>query len=337
MMLADLGADVIRIVRPDDDAATGTFTMRGRSIARADLKVAAQLSAVQSLIELADVLIEGYRPGVTERLGLGPQECLRRNPRLIYARMTGWGQDGPRASTAGHDINYLSLTGALHAIGPASSPVPPLNLVGDYGGGSMFLITGILAALYEREHSGTGQVLDVAMVDGVSALLQPVREMRARGLWNDERANNMLDGAAPYYRTYACSDGEFVAVGAIEPQFYEKLLAGLELPMLSSFDQNDRAQWPVIAERIAEIFRSRPRRDWLAKFAGTDACVTPVLTFAEAATDSHLVARATLTAGPDGAEAAPAPRFSRTASTGSSHAQAHVVSVSAAVDSWAAR
>ncbi|MCW2540904.1 MAG: hypothetical protein JWN95_2629 [Frankiales bacterium] len=338
MMLADLGADVVRIVRPDDEVPGGTFTMRGRRIVRADLKAAEQQSAVRSLLDRADVLIEGFRPGVTERLGVGPQESLLRNPRLIYARMTGWGQYGPRAQLAGHDINYLSLTGALHAIGPASGPVPPLNLVGDYGGGSMLLMTGILAALYERERSGLGQVLDVAMVDGVSTLLQPVLELRARGRWNDQRANNVLDGAAPYYRTYPCSDGEFVAVGAIEPQFYAQLLAGLELSAISILDQNDRAQWPDIADAIAAVFRSRTRADWLARFAGTDACVTPVLTFAEAAGDPHLAARATLVAGPDGAEAAPAPRFSRTSTStstpSSSAAPAEVVSVLDVVEAW---
>ncbi|GAB3141390.1 alpha-methylacyl-CoA racemase [Amycolatopsis stemonae] len=310
MVLADLGADVTRVERSgstDRDAL-----LRGRRFVAADLKTAEGLERVQRLVEQADVLIEGYRPGVAERLGLGPDDCLARNPRLVYGRMTGWGQDGPLAQRAGHDLNYLGITGALHAIGRAGErPVPPLNLVGDFGGGSMLLLTGILAALWERERSGQGQVVDAAMVDGVSVLLQMMWAMRGRGEWSDERGTNLLDGGAPFYDTYECADGRYVAVGAIEPQFYAQLLAGLgleaDLP-----DRLDRTGWPALRARFAEAFHSAPRDHWAKVFDGTDACVTPVLTFEEAREHPHLVARGTLTVVDGVPQAAPAPRFSRT-------------------------
>ncbi|MFT4287944.1 CaiB/BaiF CoA transferase family protein [Nocardioides sp.] len=317
MILADLGAEVIRIDRPT--AATGGglhHTLRGRTIVRADLKSPEQREQVLGLIESADVLIEGYRPGVAERLGLGPDLCRARNPRLVYARMTGWGQQGPLAHTAGHDINYIALTGALHAVGTAEQPLPPLNFVGDYGGGSMFLVTGILAALLERAGSGRGQVVDAAMVDGTAALTQPILELRAAGAWSDVRSGNILDGAAPYYRTYRCRGGGHVAVGAIEPQFYAELLKLLDLPadLPDLPDRDDPAQWPALAEVLAAAFARRTREEWAAVFDGTDACVTPVLTFEEAPAHPQLAARGSLRRGAEGVEAAAAPRFSRTAS-----------------------
>lgn len=312
MILADLGADVIRVQRPST-APDHDHLLRNRRAISADLKSPDGREAVLTLIERADVLIEGFRPGVTERLGLGPDDCLARNPRLVYGRMTGWGQHGPLAERAGHDINYIALTGLLHAIGPADQPpAPPLNLVGDFGGGSMFLTAGVLAALWERSISGAGQVVDAAMVDGASVLGQMMWAFRASGVWTDQRASNMLDGAAPFYTTYTCADGRYVAVGAIEAQFYAQLLTGLGLADEELPGQHDRAGWPVLRARFAGAFASRPRDAWTEVFGGTDACVSPVLTFAEASSHPHLAARETIIQ-VDGAEqAAPAPRFSRT-------------------------
>lgn len=317
MILADLGADVVRVERPGGtlDLTNGSpdHMLRGRRSVAADLKSAEGRALVLRLVAKADVLLEGYRPGVTERLGLGPTDCHAINPRLIYGRMTGWGQQGPKANRAGHDINYISLTGALHAIGRAGErPVPPLNLVGDFGGGSMFLLTGVLAALWERERSGQGQVVDAAMVDGASVLLQMMWSMRAQGGWTSERGTNMLDGGAPFYDTYACSDDRYVAVGAIEPQFFAALLAGLGLDPADLPGQFDRAGWPTLRARLTTAFLSQPRDHWAKLFADTDACVTPVLTFEEAARQPHLAARGTLTDIDGITQAAPAPRFSRT-------------------------
>ncbi|MCL9793346.1 CaiB/BaiF CoA transferase family protein [Frankia sp. AgKG'84/4] len=312
MVLADLGADVVRVRRPGPVGGPD-HTLRGRRLVSADLKEPAGRDAVLELVEHADVLIEGFRPGVAERLGLGPDDALARNPRLVYGRMTGWGQDGPLAQRAGHDINYLSLTGLLHAIGPADAPpVPPLNLVGDFGGGSMLLVIGVLAALWERSASGRGQVIDAAMVDGASLLGQMVWAYRGMGVWSDERESNILDGAAPYYATYTCADGRHVAVGAIEAPFYAQLLAGLGLAGEDLPGQHDRAGWPVLRARIAGAIAARPRDAWTEVFAGTDACVTPVLTFTEALTDPHLAARATFVTVDGVDQPAPAPRFSRT-------------------------
>jgi alpha-methylacyl-CoA racemase len=259
------------------------------------------------------VLLEGYRPGVMERLGLGPDECIARNPRLVYARMTGWGQHGPLAPRAGHDINYISLTGALHAIGRAGErPVPPLNLVGDFGGGSMFLVVGVLAALWEAQRSGQGQVIDAAMVDGTSVLAQMIWSLLGQGAWTDERGANLLDGQAPFYDTYTCADGGHVAVGALEPQFYAALLDGLGLDPAELPAQDDRDRWPELRSRFADVFAGRSRDEWAERFAATDACVTPVLSFTEAASHQHLAARSTIVA-PEGVQqASPAPRFSRT-------------------------
>ena len=316
MMLADLGAQVVRVVGPAPPVGgydVGTHLQRGRTTVRANLKDPAHLAGVRGLAAAADVFLEGYRPGTAERLGLGPQECLALNPRLVYARMTGWGQEGPLARTAGHDINYIALTGALHAMGPAEQPVPPMNLVGDFGGGSMLVLTGILAALWERERSGLGQVVDAAMVDGVSLLSQIILELRSVNMWNDTRAANLLDGGAPFYRSYACAGGGHVAVGAIEPQFYALLLAGLGLSPAELPDRDDPGAWPALEEVLAAAFMARTRDEWAEVFDGTDACVTPVLTFAEAAENTHLAARGTLSGTGQHVVAAPAPRFSRTA------------------------
>lgn len=317
MLLADLGADVVRVERPSGGlpviAGTDDQLLRGRRSVAADLKDPAGRRLVLALAERADVLIEGLRPGVTERLGVGPADCQARNPRLIYARMTGWGQDGPLAGRAGHDIDYVALSGVLHAVGNAGGrPVPPLNLVGDFGGGSMFLVTGVLAALYERERSGTGQVVDAAMIDGVSVLGQMFWSMRASGLWSDQRGTNLLDSGAPFYDTYACADGRFVAVGALEPQFYAALLAGLGLAAAQLPAQLDRSGWPVLRRRFTEVFASRTRDEWTAVFEGTDACVAPVLTFDEVGCHPHIAARGTLIELGGVTQAAPAPRFSRT-------------------------
>jgi len=259
------------------------------------------------------VLIEGFRPGVTERLGLGPQDCAKVNERLIYARMTGWGQTGPRSQQAGHDINYISLNGVLHAIGRAGErPVPPLNLAGDFGGGSMFLVVGILSALWERERSGKGQIIDAAMVDGSSALSTMIWAFRAMGMWSDERGVNMLDTGAPYYDTYTCADGRYVAVGAIEPQFFAELLARLGLDAAELPDQNDVSRWPELRANLTEVFASQDRDHWAKVFADSDACCTPVLTFGEVETEPHNTERDTFYRENDFLFPAPAPRFSRT-------------------------
>jgi alpha-methylacyl-CoA racemase len=259
------------------------------------------------------VLLEGLRPGVAERLGVGPEDCFARNPRLVYGRMTGWGQDGPLADRAGHDINYISLIGALHAFGvEGSRPVPPINMVGDFGGGSMFLLVGVLSALWERERSGQGQVIDAAMIDGASVLMQMIWAMRGVGAWSDERASNLLDPGAPFYDTYECADGRYVAVGALEPQFYAALLGGLGLAEADLPAQHDREGWPTLRERFTETFATKSRNEWAEIFAGADACVTPVLSFAEAPAHPQPAARGTLREMSGVMQAAPAPRFSRT-------------------------
>ena len=316
MILGDLGADVVRVERPGKTggAPSGDYLLRNRRSIGANLKDPADIEKVLSLIAKADVLIEGFRPGVTERLGLGPEDCAKVNDRLIYARMTGWGQDGPRALQAGHDINYISLNGTLHAIGRAGErPVPPLNLAGDFGGGSMFLLVGVLAALWERQTSGKGQVVDAAMVDGSSVLMAMMWAFRGTGMWSDERGTNMLDTGAPYYDTYTCSDGRYVAVGAIEPQFYAEMLRGLGLTDADLPGQNDVANWPKLRQIFTETFASRTRDEWAKVFDGTDACVSPVLTFAEAPDDPHMAARANLVEIDGVRQAQVAPRFSRTA------------------------
>lgn len=315
MILGDLGADVVRIERPPKSgAAAGTDPMlRSRRIVTADLKSDEGRQRVLTLVAKADVLIEGFRPGVAERLGLGPEDCAKVNDRLVYARMTGWGQAGPRSLQAGHDINYISLNGVLHAIGRVNErPVPPLNLVGDFGGGSMFLLVGILAALWERQASGKGQVVDAAMIDGSSVLVQMMWAMRATGMWTDERGTNTLDGGAPYYDTYECADGRYVAVGAIEPQFYAAMLAGLGLDAATLPAQNDRSRWPELRAGLTEVFASRDRDHWAKVFADSDACVTPVLSFGEVQNESHVTERHTFYQTGGGLQPSPAPRFTRT-------------------------
>ncbi len=316
MLMADMGADVVRLERRgagrhvDDD--TTDWLLRGRKSIALDLRNPDDLSLALELVDQADVLVEGNRPGVTERLGIGPDVCLERNPRLVYARMTGWGQSGPRALQAGHDINYLSLTGALNAIGPASEvPPPPLNIIADVAGGSLMLVNGVLAALVERATTGLGQVVDVAMVDGVNAAMQMIWALRGQGYWSDARERNILDGANPCYRSYRCADDRFVAVGAIEPQFYALLLAGLGLNENDVPDRNNPRNWPALTEQLAGLFAQRTRDEWAEHFAESDACVTPVLTFAEAANDEHMVARGNLITLGGVVQGAPAPRFSR--------------------------
>jgi alpha-methylacyl-CoA racemase len=316
MILGDLGADVVRIDRPSQGASgvARDATCRNRRVVNTDLKSDEGRELVLKLIAKADVLVEGFRPGVTERLGLGPEDCAKVNERLVYARMTGWGQTGPRSQTAGHDINYISLNGVLHAVGRANErPVPPLNLVGDFGGGSMFLLVGILSALWERQTSGKGQVVDAAMVDGSSVLAQMMWHMRTSGLWSDVRGTNMLDGGAPYYDTYECADGRYVAVGAIEPQFYAAMLAGLGLEAADLPPQNDTARWPELRALLTKAFGAHDRDHWAKVFADSDACVTPVLAFNEVLTEPHITERDTFYEFNGGLQPLPAPRFSRTA------------------------
>ncbi len=311
MLLADLGAEVLRVHRPGH-AGSGA-QLRGRTLIAADLKNADDLDRVRELIDRADVLIEGFRPGVTERMGLGPDECLQRNPGLIYTRVTGWGQTGPRAQQAGHDINYIGLTGLLHAMGtPSLPPPPPLNLVGDYGGGSMFAALGILAALVERQASGRGQVVDAAIVNGAALLGHVMWSMSGDGRWSDERGTNIFDGSAPFYCTYECADGGYVAVGALEPEFFAEMLRRLEIDPESLGPQRDKAGWPAMRQLLSDTFRQRSRDHWSQVFAGSDACVTPVLTIAEAADDAQLQARNVFVEVDGVRQPAPAPLFSRT-------------------------
>lgn len=303
-LLTSLGAEVVRVQRPSTHSQRDPSPFAGRTAA-ADLSDPSVVDEVLGLIEHTDVLIEGYRPGVLERRGLGPDVVLARNPGLIYARMTGWGQHGPRAERAGHDLNYIGLTGALDLIGTAEQPVPPVNLVGDYGGGSMLVVIGILAALHERATSGRGQVIDAAIVDGTAAMLTPFVTGLATGGWRPERESNVIDGGAPYYRTYRCADERFVAVGAIEEPFYRTMIEVLGLTDLP--DRHDRANWPALRETFAEVFAREDRDTWAARFDATDACVTPVLSPTEARDDPHLRARGLFADG----RTRGAPRFSR--------------------------
>lgn len=312
-LLADLGADVTIVDRVSGDADPTDLNRRNKRSIALNLKSEGGARACRELIMGADVLIEGFRPGVMERLGLGPDEFAA-NPKLVYARMTGWGQSGPWATLAGHDINYISLSGALNAIGSrASVPVPPLNLLGDYGGGSMFLIFGILAALVERQGSGRGQVVDAAMVDGVAALLPVFHMFHARGEWSEQREANLLDGGAHFYRCYETSDGKAMAVGPIEPQFYAEFCERLGVPTDPPEVQNDRTRWPDRSEKFAAVFRQKTCAEWTEIFTGSDACVTPVLTITESEDHPHLKARGTLFRGAGGVlQPASAPRFDRT-------------------------
>jgi len=320
MLLSDMGADVIRI---DRKAAVGagdafervkdaSFNDRGRRSLALDLKRPESIATLLELVAGSDALIEGFRPGVMERLGLGPDVCLARNPKLVFGRVTGWGQHGPLAKTAGHDINYIALTGALHAIGKADAPAPPLNLLGDFGGGAMALAFGLVCALWEAKSSGRGQVVDAAMTDGVSLLMSMIYGFKAGGRWKDERDANLLDGGAPFYGTYRCADGKFVAVGALEPQFFDALLKGLELDPELSGTRWDVKTWPDLRARLEAAFATRPRDAWAEVFAQTDACVTPILSMEEAPKHPHNRARETFVSGGAGPQPAPAPRFSRT-------------------------
>jgi alpha-methylacyl-CoA racemase len=317
MILSDLGADVVRIERAENCGEDATPPadplVRGRRSVGLNLKDPEGVALLLRLVEQSDVLVEGFRPGVAERLGFGPEECLRRNPRLIFARMTGWGQHGPLAPTAGHDIDYIAVSGVLHGIGRAGErPVPPINLVGDFGGGGMLLAVGVLAALLERERSGRGQVVDAAMTDGSALLHTFIYGLLSTGAWREERGSNLLDGGAPFYDTYETADGGAVAVGALEPKFYAELLAGLGLADAELPAQYDRAGWPVLRERFGTVFAKRTRDEWAGIFASTDACVAPVLTPLEAAQHPHNMARGTFTDSGGMVQPAPAPRFSRT-------------------------
>lgn len=318
MFLADWGADVVRVDPPGTPASplpsAGDLTGRGRRSIGVDLKTAPGAALVRELTADADVLIEGFRPGVAERLGVGPTECHAVNPRLVYGRMTGWGQDGPLAGEVGHDLDYVAVAGPLAAIGDADRPPPPpLNLVADFGGGAMLLLAGTLAALVERGVSGKGQVVDAAMVDGVAAGTAMLHGMAAVGAWHDQRQANLLDGAAPFYRCYRCADDRHVAVAALEAPFYAALLEGLGLDP-AAWPQHEPERWPEQRRRLAEIFVQRPRDEWAARFAGTDACVAPVLALGEAPHHPHLAERGTYVArdDADGWQPAPAPRWSRT-------------------------
>jgi len=317
MILADLGADVLRVDRAERSGPQARQPndplSRGRRSIGLNLKDPAAIELLLKLVDQSDVLVEGFRPGVAERLGFGPDICAQRNPGLIFARMTGWGQDGPLAPTAGHDINYIAISGALSPVGRAGeSPVPPINFLGDFGGGGMLMALGILAALVERASSGLGQVVDAAMVDGSALLTSFLYGMRASGAWQDKRGSNLLDGGAPFYDTYATADGEYMAIGALEPQFYAALLRGLDLADAGLPDQHDRTGWPVLRQRFAETFASRTRAEWEHIFAATDACVAPVLSLAEAPAHPHALERGAFVEVNGLTQPAPAPRFGRT-------------------------
>jgi alpha-methylacyl-CoA racemase len=321
MMLADMGAEVLRVERQGTMSDPRDPLQRNRRRTALDLKNPQEVETLLSILEHADAVFEGYRPGVAERLGFAPEVCLRRNPRLVYGRMTGWGQQGPLSSSAGHDINYIALSGALHAIGRAGErPVPPLNLVGDFGGGGMLLAFGMVCALLECQRSGKGQVVDAAMVDGATALMAMFIGMQARGFSCSQVGSHVLSGAAHYYDTYETKDGKFMAVGALEPQFYELFIskAGLDPQVFAahgfmSASGHDPKRWQELKAVVAEQFRKRTRAEWSAIFEGSDACVAPVLTLDEAQTHPHNQARQAFVEVGEGKQNAPAPRFSRTA------------------------
>ena len=318
MILADMGAEVIRIERPGaaDPKVAEPISGRNKKSVVLDLKQDAGKAALMALIEQADALIDPYRPGVCEKLGFGPDACLARNPRLVFARMTGWGQTGPLAQAAGHDLNYIAITGALHAIGRRGErPVVPLNLVGDFGGGGMLLVTGVMGGLLEAAQSGQGQVIDVAMVDGTAQLMWMMQGFQQIGAWNaEEREANLLDGAAHFYDTYECADGKYVAIGAIEPQFYAELLARAEVTDPEFQAQHDAAQWPELKQKLGEVLKTKTRDEWDALMAGSDACFAPVLTMVEATAYSANTERSVYTDVEGLTHPAPAPRFSRTPS-----------------------
>jgi len=321
MLLADMGAEVLRVDRPGGGLFGGTggpadLMNRGKRSICVDLKKAGGLDTVLRLVDGADAMLEGFRPGVAEKLGIGPEVCLGRNPRLVYGRMTGWGQEGPLARTAGHDINYIALTGALHAMGRRGErPAIPLNLVGDFGGGGLVLAFGLVCAMLEAKSSGRGQVVDAAMVDGASVLMASIYGANQAGFWSDERGTHLLDSGAPFYEVYETADGKWVAVGAIEPQFYAALLAGLGLAGEALPDQMDQAAWPQMKERFARIFATRTRDEWCRVFEGSDACFAPVLGMGEAHEHPHNALRQTFVEIHGARQPRPAPRFSRTEAT----------------------
>jgi len=319
MVLADLGADVLRIDRPDRSGRQQLPPVdplsRSRRSIRIDLKNPAGVDILLRLAADADVLVEAFRPGVAERLGFGPEACAERNPRLVFARMTGWGQEGPLATTAGHDIDYIAVSGSLDPIGrEGERPVPPLNLIGDFGGGGMLLVIGVLSALLERERSGLGQVIDVAMVDGSAMLASFLYGLLAAGAWQDGRGTNVLDGGAPFYDTYTTADGLHMAVGALEPKFYAELLARLGLDEAGLPAQYDRSGWPELRARLTEAFAGRTQAEWVAAFDGSDACVAPVVSPRNAPAHPHNAARGTFIDVGGVVQPAPAPRFARTPS-----------------------
>jgi alpha-methylacyl-CoA racemase len=313
MLLSDLGADVVRIDRPGTlDRDPALITERGRRSVVCDLKSGAGVSRALSLCERADILIEGFRPGVMERLGLGPEVVLARNPRLVYGRMTGFGQDGPLAHLAGHDINYIAISGALAAIGPSEKPMAPLNLVGDLGGGALYLAFGLLAALFHARETGHGQVVDAAMSDGAASLMNMIIGKRIMGAWNDGREANDLDGGAPFYNTYQCACGGYIAVGAYEPHFYGRLLDALGVEAGAALRQHDEHDWPAMRGRLASIFLTQDLASWQSRLQHLDVCVSPVLAMSDAPSHPHNKARQTFVTHNGHTQPAPAPRFSRT-------------------------
>ena len=316
MMLADMGAEIIRVERKGAPDPRGKFNLllRGRPSIGIDLKQPAGIEATLRLLEQADALIEGFRPGVMEKLGLGPEVCRARNPRLVYGRMTGWGQTGPLAHAAGHDINYISLSGVLQAIGErGGKPVPPLNLVGDFGGGGMMLAFGIVCALLEAKTSGQGQIIDAAMTDGSATLMTIIYGLKAMGTWTNERGANMLDGGAHFYGTYECSDGKYVSIGSIEPQFYALLLEKIGLNDSALQEQMNRERWSELKEQLGQVFKTKTRDEWCDLMEGTDICFAPVLDLDEAPRHPHNAMRGTFVELDGITQPAPAPRFSRTA------------------------
>ena len=340
MILADMGADIIRVARSASagvgawDDVGGDVLHRSRNVIHLNLKDDRDLQSLFVLIEAADALIEGFRPGVMERLGLGPDACLQRNQRLVYGRMTGWGQSGPLALQAGHDLNYLSISGALHAMGTPDAPPPvPLNLVGDYGGGAMFLIAGLLGAILSAQKTGRGQVVDACISDGAASLMSLFYAWAPNGLWHDMPGSNLLDGAAPFYRCYRCADGRDVAVACLEPQFFAQMMKGLGLDG-ERYDQNDRAEWPALQAKLAETFATRTRDEWAELFARSDACVTPVLAMAEAPSHPHNRARQTFVHRGEAPQPAPAPRMS---GTPLSICEPGELSPAEAIERWAER
>jgi alpha-methylacyl-CoA racemase len=319
-MLSDMGAEVIRIERSaavapgDPNDPPKDVLARGRRSIGVDLKNPDGLETVMKLVEQADIVMEGFRPGVTERLGLGPDDCMARNPKIVYGRMTGWGQEGPYMLAAGHDINYIALAGALAPIGRnGEAPVPPLNLVGDFGGGGMYLAFGLVCGLLEARQSGEGQVVDTAMVDGAASLMNMFWGMKASGVWNDERGTNMLDTGSHFYDVYECSDGEYISIGSIEPQFYAELMQLSGLGEQSGLaHQNDRPEWPAMKQRVTDLFKTKTRAEWCTLMEHSDVCFAPVLSMDEATQHPHNVERGTFIEVGGMTQAAPAPRFSRT-------------------------